>query len=54
MTNRTPMFSGWARKLYGRRPVRPGGLMRRKAASLSTFCTRRTEELFGDLVPTRQ
>jgi hypothetical protein len=47
------MFSGWARKLYGRPPVRPGKSMRRKAASLSTFCKRQTEEFFGDLVPAR-
>ena len=47
------MFSGWARKLYGRPPFRPGKSMRRKAASLSTFCKRQTEEFIGDLVPAR-
>ena len=45
------MFSGWARKLYGRPPVRTGSAMRRKAESLGGLCKRQAEELFGDLLP---
>ncbi len=47
------MFSGWARKLYGRPPARSDGSMLRKTASVAALCKRQTEELFGDLVPSR-
>lgn len=44
------MFSGWHRKLYGRRPVRPGVEMQRKAVDLSSLCLRQAKDLFGDLL----
>lgn len=44
------MFSGWHRKLYGRRPVRPGVEMQCKAIDLSSFCLRQAKDLFGDLL----
>lgn len=44
------MFQGWHRKLYGRRPVRPGSAMRRKAVDLSSLCLRQAKDLFGDLL----
>ena len=44
------MFPGWHRKLYGRRPVRPGVAMRRKAADLRSLCLRQAKDLFGDLL----
>jgi len=50
MTSVTPMFQGWHRKLYGRRPVRPGSAMRRKAVDLSSLCLRQAKDLFGDLL----
>ena len=50
MISITPMFLGWHRKLYGRRPVRPGIAMRRKAVDLSSLCLRQAKDLFGDLL----
>ena len=50
MTSMTPMFPGWHRKLYGRRPARPGVAMRRKAVDLSSRCLRQAKDLFGDLL----
>ena len=44
------MFQGWHRKLYGRRPVRPGSAMRRKVVDLSSLCLRQVKDLFGDLL----
>lgn len=52
MTCVTPMFAGWHRKLYGRRPVRPGVAMRRKASDLSSLCLRQAKDLFGCLLAT--
>jgi hypothetical protein len=50
MTSNTPMFPGWHRKLYGRRPVRPGVEMQHKAVDLSSLCLRQAKDLFGDLL----
>ncbi len=52
MTSITLMFPGWHRKLYGRRPLRPGVAMQRKAADLSSLCLRQAKDLFGDLLDT--
>jgi hypothetical protein len=52
MTSITPMFQGWHRKLYGRRPLRRGFAMQRKAVDLSTICLRQAKDLFGDLLAT--
>jgi hypothetical protein len=46
------MFQGWHRKLYGRRPLRRGFAMQRKAVDLSTICLRQAKDLFGDLLAT--
>ena len=46
------MFPGWHRKLYGRRPVKPGIEMRRKSAEISSICLRQAKDLFGDLLAT--
>ena len=52
MTSITPMFPGWHRKLYGRKPVKPGIEMRRKAVEISSLCLRQAKDLFGDLLAT--
>ncbi len=44
------MFSGWHRNLYGRRPLRPGVAVRRKAVDLSSLCLSQAKALFGDLL----
>jgi hypothetical protein len=52
MASITPMFPGWHRKLYGRKPVRPGIEMPRKAVEISSLCLRQAKDLFGDLLAT--
>lgn len=43
------MFSGWARKLYGRKPLRKGLLLRRKSEEIGALCLRQAKDLFGGL-----
>ena len=52
MTYVTPMFAGWHRKLYGRKPVRATAILRRKAVDVSALCLRQAKDLFGDLLAT--
>ena len=50
MSSITPMFPGWSRKLYGRKPRKKGILLRRKSEEIGALCLRQAKDLFGCLL----